>query len=195
MKLHDISGNRLYLSAKERAAFLETAKEEAPRPVRSFCAVLHGTGCRISEALALSPKQVDIADGVIIFETLKKRRGGIYRAVPASPDLLELLDMVHGIREAHGRGKAELLDAPLWTWERTTAWRRVKEVMVAAGITDGAHRTPKGLRHGYGIHAIGSGIPLNLLSKWMGHSSLEVTAIYADATGEEAQNIASRMWE
>jgi len=56
------------------------------------------------------------------------------------------------------------------------------------------HKCPKGLRHGYGVHAIGSGVPLNMLSKWMGHASLEVTAIYANALGEEQHNIAARMW-
>jgi len=49
--------------------------------------------------------------------------------------------------------------------------------MHTAGIADGPHKCPKGLRHGYGVHAIGSGVPLNMLSKWMGHASLEVTAM------------------
>ncbi len=75
-----------------------------------------------------------------------------------------------------------------------TAYRRVKEVMAATGVKDGPHKTPKGLRHGYGVHAIGSGVPLNMLSKWMDHASLEVTAIYANALGEEQHNIAARMW-
>jgi hypothetical protein len=34
-----------------------------------------------------------------------------------------------------------------------------------------------------------------MLSKWMGHASLEVTAIYANALGTEEQGIAARMWE
>jgi integrase/recombinase XerD len=29
-------------------------------------------------------------------------------------------------------------------------------------------------------------VPLNMLSKWMGHATLEVTAIYADALGAES---------
>jgi integrase/recombinase XerD len=33
-----------------------------------------------------------------------------------------------------------------------------------------------------------------MLSKWMGHATLEVTAIYADARGTEAQSIAARIW-
>ncbi|KJB90562.1 hypothetical protein N826_38900 [Skermanella aerolata KACC 11604] len=54
-----------------------------------------------------------------------------------------------------------------------------------AGIPDGLHRSSKGLRHGYGVHAITSRVRLNMLSKWMGHAILEVTAIYANAFGAE----------
>ena len=43
--LFDPAGHRLYyLAADERAAFLEAAKS-APREVRTFCHVLHDTGC------------------------------------------------------------------------------------------------------------------------------------------------------
>ena len=47
--------------------------------------VLHFTGCRISEALALTCDRVDFTNGVITFESLKKRRGGVYRSVPVPP--------------------------------------------------------------------------------------------------------------
>jgi len=80
-------------------------------------------------------------------------------------------------------------------WSRTTAFRRVKEVMDAARIADGPHKCPKGLRHGYGVQAISSGVPPNMLKKWMGHASLEVTAIYSNALGEEQHKIAARMWD
>jgi integrase/recombinase XerD len=69
------------------------------------------------------------------------------------------------------------------------------EVMNAAKIPEGPHKCPKGLRHAYGVMAITNGIPLNMVSKWMGHASLEVTAIYANALGEEQRAIASRMWK
>jgi integrase/recombinase XerD len=102
--------------------------------------------------------------------------------------------MVHGIREAQKRRKVDILDTPLWPIARNTAWRRVTTVMQAAGIAEGPHRCPKGLRHGYAIHALSRGVPLNMLSKWMGHSQMETTAIYANAVGEEQQSIAARMW-
>jgi integrase/recombinase XerD len=63
--------------------------------------------------------------------------------------------------------------------------------MDAAGIADGPHKTPKGLRHGYGVHAISKGVPLNTLSELMGHVSPEVTAIYANAMGEQKRAIRS----
>ena len=58
----------------------------------------------------------------------------------------------------------------------------------------GPHRVPKGLRHGYAINALNKGVQLNLVSKWMGHSTMETTATCANAVGEEQQAIAARMW-
>ena len=48
MQLHDPDGKRLYLTAEERAAFIDAAAKAA-RPVRTLCGVLHTTGCRISD--------------------------------------------------------------------------------------------------------------------------------------------------
>lgn len=194
MDLYDPQGRRLYLTGAERQAFLDAAKD-APREVRTFCLVLAYTGCRISEALALTPRRVDLAGQALIFATLKKRRSGVYRAVPVPESVLDTLNMVHGLTEALNRPKKGVADQPLWHWSRTTAYMRVKEVLEAAGVADGPHKCPKGLRHGYGVLAISSGVPLNMLSKWMGHASLEVTAIYANALGEEQRAIAARMWQ
>ena len=60
---------------------------------------------------------------------------------------------MHSLREAPKRGN-DHADRPLWPWSRMTAWRQVKAVIAA-------------------------GVPLNMLSKWMGHATLETTAIYA----------------
>ena len=191
--LYDALGRRLYLTPGEGEAFLRTAMGH-DRLVRTFCSVLYYTGCRISEALYLTPRRVDFADQVIIVESLKKRRKGVYRAVPVPPVLLDTLDMVHGLKEIQRRASRRALDQPLWSWSRTTAWRRVVAVMKQADISAGPHRVPKGLRHGYAINAVNKGVPLHMLSKWMGHSILEITAIYAHAMGEEQQAIAARMW-
>jgi integrase len=191
MSLYDAAGARKYLTAGERDAFLRAA-EEGDREIRSLCMTLAYGGCRLSEALALTVDRVDLAAGTLIFETLKKRRTGVFRAVPVPPALLDSLDLVHGIREhqeRRGKGRRELL----WPWSRMTAWRYVHAVMEQAGLS-GTHASPKGLRHGFGVAAVSAGIPLNLVQKWLGHANLTTTAIYANAVGAEEKDIAKRMW-
>lgn len=192
-QLFDSAGRRLYMTAGERTAVLAAA-DRAPRDVRTFCYALAFTGCRLSEALQLTVAGVDLAGGVLVFESLKKRRRGVYRAVPVPASVLDALDLVHGVREVQRRAKDGGRSARLWPWSRTTGWRRVQEVIDAAGVQDGPHACPKGLRHGFGVQAVSKGVPLNLLQRWLGHAALTTTAIYANAVGEEAQNIAARMW-
>ena len=74
--------------------------------------------------------------------------------------------------------------------------RSVKEVMNKAGIdTTLPHATPKGLRHGFAIHALSKEVPLNMVSKWLGHADLKTTAFYLNAVGVEQRDFASRMWD
>jgi integrase/recombinase XerD len=192
MRLYDNRGQRKYLTPAERKVFLQAA-EDAPEEVRTFCGTLAHTGCRISEALELTADRVDLADGVLVFESLKKRRRGIFRAVPVPPVFLDSLDLVHDLKSVRRRADRGF-GVYLWGWSRATAWRRVCEIMEAAGIT-GLHATPKGLRHAFGIKALTSQVPLNLTQKWLGHTQLSTTSIYADAVGPEEKQIAERMWE
>lgn len=182
--LFDASGQRKYLTPEQRQEFLRIARESSAA-VSTFCGTLGLTGCRISEALALTGNRVDQIGGVLIFESLKKRRRGIYRGVPVPSDFLNTLAVVHGL--------PALGNSRLWDWSRTTAWRRVKEVMEAAGI-QGLCANPKGVRHAFGIKAVTSQVPINMIQKWLGHSRLATTAIYTDAMGPEEREIAKRMW-
>ncbi len=190
MRLYSPARQRLYINAMERQRFLQAAETAAPQ-VRSFCLTLLFTGCRISEALALTPAAIQPHPGIITFETLKRRRTGVFREVPVPSALMELLEEVHTL-------STRPMDQRLWQCgphpiNRVTAYRWVKSVMTAAGI-HGAQACPKGLRHGYGIHAIACGVPLNMLQKWLGHASMTTTAIYANATGADELALAERMW-
>ncbi len=130
--------------------------------------------------------------------SLKKRKDSsgeqkaVYRAVPVPPEFLDTLNTAHGIREAQKSRK--LAHVPIWALSRVRVWQIVKGVMIEAKIADAAHRSPKGLRHGFGINAVVKGIPLHMLQKWMGHAQLSTTTIYADAIGKEEQDIAAKMW-
>lgn len=193
MRLYDTQGNRLYLTQSERADFLEAARFERPE-VRTFAETLAYTGCRITEALELVPKRVEVDECRIVLRSLKKRRQDVYRAVPVPPDYMDALNITHRVREAQKSRKRA--NEPLWTWTRQHASSEIiKNLMIEAGIAEGAHRTAKGLRHAYGVGAIVQNVPLNMLRKWMGHTDIKTTAIYADAVGAEESDIAAQMWD
>jgi integrase/recombinase XerD len=82
----------------ERDAFLKAADDAEVREVRTFCATLACTGCRISEALALTADRIDLKDGTIVIESAKKRQTGVYRPIPVPPALFDMLNLVHDIR-------------------------------------------------------------------------------------------------
>ena len=197
MRLQDTAGNRLYLNAEERAAFLAAARRQPARD-RTLCETLHWTGCRPSELLEITPARIDLSGGTIAIRSLKKRRDAagqqkvVFRSVPVPPELLDTLTTAHGIREAQKSRRKSA--APIWPMSRVRVWQIVKRVMIEAGIPDAPHRSPKGLRHGFGINATVNGVPLHMVQKWMGHAQLSTTAIYADAVGREEQDIAARMW-
>lgn len=157
-----------------------------PPQVRSFLLTLAYTGARISEVLELTPARIDRVNGVIVIESLKKRRRGIFRAVPVPTSLLE---EVSGLRPSPWNSE----HGYLWPWCRTTAWQHVKECMTIAGIT-GPYASPKALRHGFAVGALNANVPLTLVQKWLGHSRLTTTAIYANAVGDEEREIANRYW-
>lgn len=192
ISLYGRTGQRLYLTQDERVAFMRAAKEFGATR-RTFCHLLAITGCRISEGLNLTDVQADIDENLIIFESLKKRRRCIYRAVPVPESFIRSLRLVHGIRGV----QAEISQKPprrIWPYSRSTGYRWIKEAMIAAQIPPGPHRTPKGLRHGLGVAAALNSVPPGKVKSWLGHSRLETTMIYFDAVGEEERRIAERIW-
>ena len=139
------SGSRKYLNAAERRRFVEAA-QRTPAKIRLFCLTLRWSGARISAVLALTPAAIDIESGVAGIQTFKRCKRGIVRRVPLPPKMLRDLDRVFKLRIA--QRDPQLATLRLWGWSRTTAWRYIKAVMAAAGIT-GTHAMPKGLRHGF----------------------------------------------
>jgi integrase/recombinase XerD len=181
---------RKYLTSAERKRFGKAA-ECVESHIRLFCLILLWSGGRISEILALTPSDIDLELGVASIETLKRRSRGMIRQVPLPRRLLLELDSEFQIGATQrdplfGRRR-------LWSWSRTTAWRRVKQIMAAAGIT-GACAMPKGLRHAFGVRAFQTKVPPHLVQRWLGHASLRTTVMYGDVIGHEERLIAARMW-
>lgn len=182
--MFDRSGGRKYLNSAERKKLLAVAEDEADASAQAFALTLFYTGCRISEALNLTAERVDFTNRALVFETLKRRSRGHFRAVPIPDSLCERLRPL--LRDRAG-------PARVWAFSRATGYRHVKGLMHRAGISGGM-MCPKGLRHGMAVACLAQGIPITIVQKWLGHARLETTAIYLDVSGEEERELASRLW-
>ena len=188
--LYAPDGGRKYLNRAERQRALDTIATLDPDKAL-FVLTLAWTGARVSEVLALTAASFQISSGLVSFETLKRRRLSV-REVPLPQSLLAAIDERYGIESAQ---RAPLMSRHrIWTWHRTTGWRVVKEVMERSAIS-GRPACPRGLRHGFGVLTLQSGVPINLVQKWLGHARISTTAIYADASGPEERSFAARFWD
>ncbi len=195
MTLFTEAGERKYLSAAERIRFLSALSVlNCPRE-RTFCEMLYWTGCRPSEALALTALNIDIDTGAVIVRSLKKRgkrKGCHFRPIPVPREFIARLAAAHDLRTVQACSDGGV-HACLWNFGRTTGWKHIRRVMQAGGIT-GARACAKGLRHAYGVHAALASVPETRIKKWLGHASLETTEIYLDMAAPEDRAMAERMW-
>ena len=185
--LYAATGARKYLNHAERQRSL-AGMQALPIDQRLFAMTLAWTGARVSEVLALTGASFQVDAGIVGVVTLKRRCFTV-REVPIPPELMADLDEHFGLSVAH---PLPLFDR-LWKFCRTTAWRIIKRIMKAAGIS-GSHACPKAFRHAFGIGTLQSGIPMNLTQRWLGHSRPTTTAIYANACGPEEIAFAERFW-
>ena len=68
--------------------------------------------------------------------------------------------------------------------KRSTAWRWVKAALIRAqasgSVPQGEKVGTHTLRHSGARHWLASGIPINVVSRWLGHASLQTTLIYLE---------------
>lgn len=161
-----------YLTLEQVEALLQCA----PNPqARLLMLEQWRAGLRVSEALAL-----EVADLTLDSDrpTLRVRsgKGGKSRIVPVHPEL------AGAFRSALSYGsvrRGRIIEA-----HRSTAWRWVQSAMERAielgAIPPGKRIGTHTLRHSYARHLLLNGIPLNFLSRWLGHSSIQTTLIYLE---------------
>lgn len=188
--LHSLRGaGRKYLNHDERLRILAAAEQLADDQ-RLFVEVLAWTGARISEVLMLTPQSFDLFDGTVTLPTLKRRRH-VLREVPLPPHLIARLKQRFDLQAAQRSPAGS--DRRVWPFCRVTGWRIVKRLMRDTSIA-GARATPRGMRHGFGVGTLQSGVPITLLKRWLGHARLSTTEIYLDVIGPEELAFASLFW-
>lgn len=192
---NETTGERFFFNEEERKAFIETAGR-ARDDIKTFCSLLHYTGCNFTEALKFTAKQVDFSSRAIVFPG--PHHSKISRAIPVPDSFIELLDEVHGVRRA---GSGLHADQRLWRLSKMAMHNHTSRVIAEAGITGGPHALPKGIRHGFFVHALRCRVMITRLQRWMGHSFPEYTAAYVtelirfapELLGDERAD-AERMW-
>ncbi len=64
--------------------------------------------------------------------------------------------------------------------------KRAEELRaIESGKRGGTHT----LRHSYARHLLMNGIPINYLSRWLGHSSIQTTLIYLELVPDPTRSL------
>ena len=144
-------------------------------------------GLRVSEALALEVRDLSLDSGLPTIH-VRRGKGAKPRIVPVHPELhsalassLQFGNIVQGDRLI----KASRSTADRWI-------RAAKEKAVDAGtIPAGRRISSHTLRHSYARHLLVNGIPINYLSRWLGHSSIQTTLIYLELVPDPTGSLAT----
>ena len=162
-----------YIDAHEVNALLRAA----PNPrARLLMMIEWRAGLRVSEALALEvgDLSLDVEPPTIRVRQGKGRKAHI---VPVHPELHSALTSALqfgniGQEDKIVRASRSTADR----WIRQAQARAQKDEAIAAGRRISNHT----LRHSYARHLLMNGIPINFLSRWLGHSSIQTTLIYLE---------------
>ena len=175
-------------------ALLRSPSRRAPTGVRNraLLVVLYRTGLRISEALALEPKDVD-RDGTL---RVLHGKGDKARTVLLDAEAMTCLDRWLDVRASlgiNGRNRifCTLKGAPLLTaYVRAMLPRMARR----AGIAKRVH--PHCLRHTTASEMRAEGMDIGVISRVLGHASTATTARYLDHVAPQAvlDAIRARAW-
>jgi integrase len=161
-----------YLELPEINALIHAASHAQ---ARLLMLVQWRAGLRVSEALALEVADLDL-DGDRPALRVREGKGGKDRVVPVHPELAA------GLRNFLAYSNVKR--GPLCDASRSTAWRWLKLALVRAvelgAIPQGRKVGTHTLRHSAARHWLASGVPINHVSLWLGHSSIQTTLIYLE---------------
>jgi site-specific recombinase XerD len=180
------------LEEHEVLALVKACSGRAPTGIRNraLLVILWRAGLRISEALALRPRDLNRDRGSV---QVLNGKGGKSRTVGLDPMAFGVID-----RWLDARGDAVPRSAPLFC---TLQGQSMKPSYVRAllprlagkaGLSRRVHA--HALRHTFASELAREGVPVNQIQKQLGHSSLAVTSRYLDhiSPAELLDTIASR---
>ena len=165
------------LSPNEQSAFHVALARMGDHPAVALIRFLDATGCRLNEARGLKWDFVDHETSTIILPVTKTGRkviratGETMAIVEGSPRLADNEFVFHGLT----RG------APLAEHTIRGIFHRAAKLAGIDGIK------PHDLRRGYITDAIAAGVPLTVVADLVGHSTVVMTARYAQANAAQVR--------
>jgi len=172
------------LTADEVRSLLAAASNRAPTGIRNraLIVVLWRAGLRISEALALMPRDVDLEAGTL---HVRHGKGDRSRKVGIDQDAAAVLARWMDRRKALGvNGRRHvfctLSGAPV---HPNYVRSMLSRLAARAGIEKRVH--PHGLRHTMAVELLQEGLDVGAISKQLGHASISTTARYLDHIAPE----------
>ena len=148
---------------------------------------LYSTGCRISEVLAVTWKEIGWTDGTIIVTGKGRKDRLVILGEKAVDALKKLRSCVQAERPDRGGPDADVFLSD--RFEKLSARfveRRMKRYLAEANLpTD---LSPHKLRHSFATHLLDAGADLRSVQEMLGHSSLSTTQIYTHVSIEHLKD-------
>jgi site-specific recombinase XerD len=165
------------LTAEEVRALLKACSSRAPTGIRNRALIvtLYRGGLRVSEALALMPKDLDRDAGTV---RILNGKGNQARTVGFDPTAFTVIERwLDKRRELRINGRAALL-CTLDGGPLASSYVRalLPRLAARAGIEKRVHA--HGLRHTHAAELAREGLPMNLIQAQLGHTSLATTSRY-----------------
>ena len=142
-------------------------------------------GLRVSEALDLEVRDLSL-DTPSPAVRVRSGKGGKSRLVPVHPELHGALGSALAYGDISQGRIVEAHPATVWRWVQASVKRAEELGAIAPGKRIGTHT----LRHSYARHLLMNGIPINYLSRWLGHSSIQTTLIYLELVPDPTGSLA-----
>ena len=143
-------------------------------------------GFRVSEALDLEVRDLSLDTATPTFR-VRSGKGGKTRLVPVHPEL--------GAAFQTALAYGSVSDGRIIDAHRTTTWRWVQKAHAKTeqlgAIPPGREVGTHTFRHSYARHLLMNGIPINFLSRWLGHSSSQTTLIYLELVPDPTGRLAT----
>jgi len=161
---------------------------------RALVAVMYRAGLRVSEALALLPKDIDQTRRAV---RVLRGKGGRSRTVGLDGGALAIVGAWMDARREHGVVDETPLICTRMGGAMSSGYARrlLAGLGRRAGIAKRIH--PHGLRHTHAAELRAEGVDIGIISKQLGHRSIATTVRYLDhiAPWAVVETISSRTWK